>query len=465
MKMRDFAEIVKKSQIAGNNMKRIIYQLLQALGAKEACGESAMGRSDRISNQSPSDSTIQTWLSGNGSKPGVSRYFPNLKVENEERAHDYLRKTPNENQWRKLRDLFKEWHNDNQNDEEEFYINTETDDFITFSTSFWRQFVSFFDSLRMWDDAEELYPETESSRKKTKDNIVNKMVGVFKESFMQYRVYEFIPKEINIIFDSLYIYGNVSTCDSKQKFKKVYFKWFPNHEHFVFCEAIHRKCHWKLKIPGECLFFKFDESFDYDMMPTNTWMKVKIKCASADPNVSEDAQYDDGTLSWEESQGEIIFINIDFPVDEEKPIIKDCYLFIDEMLGLDSSIEKFIMVITEKILNKYEGVASDCESGPLYNDIKQYARLLKKFKKNLTKFRNLQKEKSEYLSNQSFRKTFEMYSAFSNFEALPKPTFPFSEAYLDPDEADRVILRLRHCHENLVELYTEIFSHEENNTV
>lgn len=461
MKMKDFAEIVKKSHLAGNNKKKIIYLLLQALGAKDACGESARGRSDQ--EQSPSDSTIQKWLSDSSNKPGVSRYFPSLKVENEnkESAQKFLRRTSKEDQWKELRDLFKKWREENP-DDEEFCVKTETDDFDAFSTSFWWQFTKFFDSLDLWDGAKD---DAEDSRIKTHDSIIDEMIGIFKESFMQYRVYEFIPKEINNIFDSLHVYGNVSACDSKQKFKKMYCKWFPNYEHFVFCEAIYRNCRWELRIPGECIFLKFDESFDYDMTPTNTWITGRIKYAFASPDLLEGAQVDDETDLWKECQGKIIIVAIDLSVDEENPFIEDCYVLIDGMLEQGFAVDEFIAVINEKILKKYGDVLSDYDSRRLYNDIKQYRKLLKRFKKNLDKFRNLQKKKSEYLSDQAFIKTFGMYSSFSDFEASPKPAFPFSEVYLDPDEADKVISCLRRCHENLIELYAVIFSYEENHTV
>ena len=35
------------------------------------------------------------------------------------------------------------------------------------------------------------------------------MVDVFKERYIQYRVYDFLPKEINSIMDSLYIYRGI----------------------------------------------------------------------------------------------------------------------------------------------------------------------------------------------------------------------------------------------------------------
>lgn len=464
MRMNDFAEIVKKSGIAGKNKKKIIYQLLQVLGAKKACGESAIGRSDQISDQSPSDSTIQVWLSGK-ENPGVSRYFPSLKIENEKSAHEFLCKTPKEGQWRDLKELFKEWHNNNQNEDVNFCINTETDDFIIFSTSFWRQFVSFFDSLRMWDDVDKLNPETESNQKEIKGSIANEMIGIFKESFMEYRVYEFIPKEINDIIDSLYIYGNIPTCDSEQKFKKMFCKWVPNNDNFVFGEVGDRNGFYELKIQEECILLKFDESFDYDMMPTNTWLVGRLKYVSVSLDFLEDTQFEDATLLWKERECEIIIVDIDFPIDESAPIIEDYYMFIDEMLALAPLIDKFISAINEKILKKYENVASDYTSKLLYNDIKQYRKMLKKFKKNLVEFRNLQKEKSGYLNDQAIIKTFEMYSSFSDFEASPKPTYPFSECYLDQSEADGVISCLRHYHESLIELYAGIFSYEKDYAV
>lgn len=88
MTMKEFAKIIQQSKIAGNNKKKIIYKLLQALGAKDAVSDASMAGEWKESNQSPSDSTIQKWLD-NRCAPSTKSYFPNLKVENEENAYDF----------------------------------------------------------------------------------------------------------------------------------------------------------------------------------------------------------------------------------------------------------------------------------------------------------------------------------------------------------------------------------------
>lgn len=61
----------------------------------------------------------------------------------------------------------------------------------------------------MWDEAEEWHLEKESNQNIIKDKIAIEMVDVFKERYIQYRVYDFLPKEINSIMDSLYIYRGI----------------------------------------------------------------------------------------------------------------------------------------------------------------------------------------------------------------------------------------------------------------
>lgn len=476
MTMKEFAKIIKKSHIAGNNLKIIIRQLLQALGAKDANGESAQGLSGQ--SQSPSDSTIQNWLSGGKSKPGVSRYFPNLKIENEERAHDFFRGTTNENQWKELRDLFKKWHN-TEGVGKKFYIDTETDDFIKFSTNFWRQFASFFDSLKMWDGAEQQYSELKEKQKNVKNNIANKIRVIFKENFMQYKIYEFIPKEIKDVIDSLGIYREFlderarssaqdaadPDCDIIQGPNRMYCKWFFNNDCFVFCVVARHKAFWELETPEGYVIIKCNEDITYDMT-SDTCVLGGFKYAIAESCIFKDEQFDDEAFLWKEYQGDIIIFDIDPPIDVEEtdPIIEDCYVLIDEMLTHDRFIDDFTTDISEKIIEKYKGFTFDNNTGLIYNNIKQYIKSLLEFKKYLTQFRNLKKEKSQYLSNQSFKKAFDKYSSFPGYEVTPKPIFPFSECYLDPDEADKVQSELYRRHKNLIDLYAEIIEYEGNNT-
>lgn len=464
MKLNDFVEIIKKSHIAGNNKKKIVYLLFQAAGAK--------GGSYHTSSQSPSESTIQNWLSEKGGKPGVSRYFPELRIEDEEGARNFLREIPPKYQWKELRDLFKEWHDSSQNVDKDFYIDTETDDFDTFNISFWKQFITYFDSLNLWEGAEVQQSETTGNQKKFKDDLANRMTEAFKENYMRYRVYEFIPKEISNVINSLNIYyeilnaqsqlpvqdGAISECSVTRKTEKMYCKCFPNYECFVFCEVACLKTFWELETAKEYMTIKCNEDFTYDMITANTWVSAGFKYAVAKSSVFQDKRFDDEGFPWQECQGKIIIVDIDrsIDVDETHPIIEDCYVLIDEMLTQVCLMDEFTTAIGEKIVKKYEDLVFDNNTRVLYNNIKQYIETLSKFKEYLAKFRNLEKEKSLYLSDQTLKKTFSIYSSFSNFEVEPKPEFPFSECYLEPDEADKVQAELRHCHKNLIDLYAEI---------
>lgn len=515
MKMKEFVEIVKESKIAGDNQVDIVYKLLDALGAKPAISEVTMYASDKSSYKSPVKSTVQKWLSSS-CKPRVVSYFPNLKIENGERAHELLRSTPQKNQWIELKNLFKAWHDNGQNSDKTFYINTETDDFNTFSTSFWRQFVSFFDSLKMWDGADELYQ---------KSSIEDEMRNVIKEKYMQYRVYEFVPKELKNVIDSLHIYhdiwnenaklkmheSSVSTCDAVQKSKKMYCKWFSDYDNFLFYEVAKSNGFWKLQTSGECVLIKFPENFDYDMIPPNTWMTGSVKYTVVG-SVPENEQLNEEELSWKECLCDIIIIDISSKkeksvnegifakarllVDEktsvtegitikatavvkknapakegvsvckdistiEEPLIEDCYVFIDGMLALNSSIEEFMEVINEEVIMKYKGQTFDDGTRQLYNGIMQYRKSLKKFKKYLIKFRNLKKEKSQYFSDLALMEAFGDYLLFSDFDASPKPCAPFSECYLSPEEARKVVSGLYRHHQSLIETYVEIINQKE----
>lgn len=472
MKLKEFVEIIKKSHIAGNNKRKIIYQLLQAAGAE--------GVSYRTSCQSPSESTIQNWLSEKGGKPGVSRYFPALKIKDEKGARDFLWKTPRKNQWIELRDLFKEWHNNSQNVDKDFYIDTETDDFDTFNISFWKQFITYFDSLHLWEGAEEPQPKTGDGRENSKSDLIDKMTAVFKENFMRYRVYEFIPKEISNVINSLNIYyeilnaqtqftvqdGIVSEGDIIRGAKKMYCKLILDYKCFVFDIVACLDTFWELELPKECMIIKCNGDFTYDMFPTNKWVPVGFKCVVNKSSVFQDERFEDEEFSWKECQGEIIIVDIDLTIDVEEthPIIEDWYLLIDGMLAQKHEIDEFITAISEKIVKKYEGLIFDNNIRLLYNDIKQYIETLSEFKEYLNKFRNLEKEKDSYLSDQALKKAWGIYSSFSDFEAAPKPEFPFSECYLDPDEADKVRSELCHCHKNLLDLYAEIINYKENYT-
>lgn len=185
--------------------------------------------------------------------------------------------------------MFKEWHEKNQNDEGFFCINTETDDFKTFSTSFWRQFAYFFKSLKMWDGANDEYPQTEIIAKNANDSIACEMISTFKDIFSQYKIYEFIPKDINAVIDSLHIYseilnGNTQLMEndnlntdhiSTQQCKKMYCKWFPDYMYFMFCAGENHEHHehfWKLKTNEEYGLLRFNENSEYNALPTNTWL-------------------------------------------------------------------------------------------------------------------------------------------------------------------------------------------------
>ena len=122
-----------------------------------------------------------------------------------------------------------------------------------------------------------------------------------------------------------------------------------------------------------------------------------------------------------------------------------------------------MVTIDEKILKKYKGIAfNDIKVGILYNEIEQYGESLRKYKECLNKFKNLQKEKSEYIDAQKFIKSFEAYPFLSDYEAPPKPPYPFSEAYKHPEEESEVKSELYHIHGRLRELYAGIFSYKES---
>lgn len=479
MDMNEFAEVIKKSGILGKNKKKIIYQLLQALGAKDAVSQPSKEVSGGTSERSPSDSTIQKWLSNKNNKPRCISYFPQLKVEKAGKSvHKFLREYLEGDRWIQLRDLFKEWHNNHQNADAEFYINIETDDFITFSTSFWKQFVSFFESLRLWDDEEEPHPETVENPGKFKGCISDEILDVFKEKFAQYKIYEFIPKDIEMITQSLSIYRQIlnedikltayvnaaSECDDTQKFKRMYCKCSLDYKYFLFYAAAQHNVFWEMKMPEGCVLLKFPRSFDYNITPANTGNTEIFKYAFVNPKIPINAQIDDSTLQWKECQGKIIIAEVDIPADGDFSIIEDFHVLIDEMLLQDSLVEQFTTDIDEKIIEKYESITFDDNSRLIYA-IKQYKKILKKFKEYLIRFKNLQKEKDEYLNCQALIKQFGIYTSFSDFESPPKPSFPFSECYLHPEEACEVKSKLYHCHKSLMELYAEIFSYGENHVI
>ena len=131
MTMKEFAEVIKKSRIVGNNTVKIIQELFKAAGAEEAV--SGWSKTSSLS-PSPTESTVKKWF--NGSRPGVSRYFPTLRIENKERAHGFLLKTPKKDQWKELRELFREWRNDHKSTDEDFCINTETEILLHFRQVF-----------------------------------------------------------------------------------------------------------------------------------------------------------------------------------------------------------------------------------------------------------------------------------------------------------------------------------------
>lgn len=477
MTLKEFAQIIKKSGIGGANLKKIIYQLFQAIGAKGAINEPAAMTLG--SDQSPSSSTIQNWLGGKMGNPRVSSYFPNLKIENEKGARDFLLNTPQQDQWKNLQALFKEWHDKQQTPDKEFCINIDTDDFDTFYISFWRQFVFYFKPLRLWDGAEEHLSETKDSCENSKRELTNRMINVFRECFICYRVFEFIPKEIKDVIDSLGIYREIlderarpsaqdaagPDCDIIQGPNKMYCKWFFNNDCFVFCVVARHKAFWELETPEGYVIIKCNEGFTYDMI-SDTWVLGGFKYVIAESGIFQNEQFADEAFLWKEYQGNIIIFGIDPPIDVEEtdPIIEDCYVLIDEMLTHDRFIDDFTTDISEKIIEKYKGLTFDNNTGLLYNNIKQYIKSLLEFKKYLTQFRNLKKEKSQYLSNQSFKKAFDKYSSFPSYEVTPKPIFPFSECYLDPDEADKVQSELCRQHKNLIDLYAEIIRYEGNCT-
>ena len=157
----------------------------------------------------------------------------------------------------------------------------------------------------------------------------------------------------------------------------MYCKWSPDFDYFVFNACIHRGDYWEFKFSGESILFKFDKGFDYESVPTNTWMKKRFKYAFVDSNSIEASQLNDEALSWKECQGEVIIANIDHPIDYDSsdatdyPIIKDCYELIDGMLVLESMIDEFMIAVNEKIIKKYEGITLDDKSRMLYNAVKQ----------------------------------------------------------------------------------------------
>lgn len=471
--MKEFAEIIKKSHVKGNNKKKIIYFLLQAAGAKGVVYET--------SDKSPSESTIQNWLSEKGGKPGVSRYFPDFKIEDEKGASDFLRKTPKKDQWIELRDLFKEWRNNNQNVDKDFYIDTETDDFDTFNISFWKQFIFYFDSLHLWEGAEEQQLEIEDNRENVKSDLANKMKEVFKKNFMQYRVYEFIPKEISDVINSLDVYyeilnaqteliakgGSISEYGLIREYEKMYCKWVANYDCFVFCAVACHKAFWELKTPEGYVIIKCNEDFTSDRVLINEWISSDFKYAVAKSSMFQDEQFDEEEFIWKEGQGKIIIVDISqlSVVEGTRFIIEDCYDLFDEMLKQDHLIDEFTTVISEKIIKKYEGLTFDNNLRLLYNDIGQYIKSLSDFKEYLMKFRDLKKEKSQYFSDQAFIEAFGMYSSLSDFEVSPKPIYPLSECYLNLDEARKVQSELCRCHKNLIELYAEIINYEGNCTI
>lgn len=453
MNMDEFAEVVKKSNIAGNNKVEIIRELLKLVGKD-------------VTSDSPSKSTIQKWLSG--SKPRVKSYFPDLKMGNREKAHNFFKNHATADQWIKLRGLFEEWHNNNKTDKN-FYINTETDDLITFSTSFWRQFASFFCSLVLWDDEEE--------EKESQIGIGNKMITIFKENFSKYEIYNFVPERIEDIISSLGIYrtildetnelqeqekqpeeGRNSELSTMQKLKKMYCKCLPGNNCFTFYAVDNYESVFKLRTEEKCILLRFGEEFNFDELPTNVWLHGRLQYNKDSQNILG-KPFDERKLSWRECQGQIIIIETDF--DRDDPIIKDCYTFIDEMLELDSLVDEFTTIIDEKIVKKFENFNFDNILRLLYNNIKQYIESLKMFKEYLTKFRGLEKEKSDYCSAREFAEQFGIYLNFDD-TVPPKPEYPFSECYLNPSEAGAVKLKLCHYHDYLIELYAEILRCEKD---
>ena len=456
MNMDDFAEIITKSNIAGKNKVEIILKLFENVE----------------DSSSPAKPTIQKWFSdskkGKNNKPKASRYFSDSKIKNEKKAHDFFKGDVNKDQWMELRDLFAKWRNNNQNTDKDFYINTETTDFITFSTSFWRQFASFFESLKMWDAGEE---------KAFQISIVNKMISTFKDTFRQYEVYRFVPEDIEHIIGSLGIYrmlldenneqkskegqseeGEDSGCSSMLTLKKMYCKHFPNYNCFTFYAFDNYESVFKLKTEGKCILLRFAEQSNFDEMPTNEWMLKRLQYASVRPSILKEP-FDEKKFFWRERQGEIIIVEI--ALDKDDPAVKDCYMFINEMLELDSSIDKFTTVIDEKIVKKFENLNFDNNLRMLYNNIKRYIETLKIFKEYLKKFKNLKKEKSDYFDRRELMESFSNFSCF-NVSDFPKPKYPFSELYLDQEEANTVISELRYYHKSLMELYAEISSYEED---
>ena len=352
----------------------------------------------------------------------------------------------------------------------------------------------------MWDD----------QKHGSKDEIMK----IFKEKYILYEVYKFIPKDIKNVIESLKIYhemldenaklvmqeDSTSDCETAHNPMKMYCKWYPGHDNFIFCAVVRCNGFWRLQIPEEHILLKSPESFEHDMRKTDTWINKSIEYAIVNID-TEGEQFNGEELPWKKCQGDIIVIERDIPTktkgsanksipaktialinenaiadqdtsasedipdDEDYPIIEDCYELIDGMLELDSSIDEFVAIIEEKIIIKYEGVNFDDNLRQLYNDIKLYRNLLKEFKNCLIKYRNLEKVKSEYLSDQAFIKQFGMYSAFSDHEPVPKPHYSSSELYLDPEEAHKVKSELDHYHQNLIELYTEIIGWEGDHTV
>lgn len=468
MDMDEFAKVIKESKIAENRKVKIIYQLLQAAGSKSVGIEK--------SKQSPADGTIQRWLSKKGNKPKGSTYFYNSQIEDQEKAHKFLRETVSKDQWINLKVLFKQHHDINPSDEE-FYIDTETEDFIKFSTSFWRQFASFFVALRMWDSSEEQSSEMNIEPINPSNDIANEMISIFKKKFEQYKVYEFIPKNIEDVINSLDIYYEILDEGTKRitsqdgdfdsdiayTFIKVYCKLSPNFDSFVFSVVAFHDGILELKSSEGLIILKTSQNCDYNKMPTNTWLSGKFKYAFASQDIFK-GQFDDETLVWKDAQGEVILLDVTTHIDRNKPVIEDCYLLIDKMLDMNTLIYEFVMNLEERIIETYEGIDFDNTSRLVYNNIKLYRKSLKAFENCLTKFRELEKEKSKYFRDQSLIQQFGIYAGFDNFESASKPQYPFADCYLNPTMARDIETNLRFYHKRLIELYDEILSKEEKYT-
>lgn len=467
MTMRDFAEIMKKSAIVGKNKVKIIRELLKAIGAEGAISPASEGVNKKDSASSPSDSTIQKWLSEPDSKPGVPRYFPNLKIEDTTRVYNFLTINGNNSKWRELRDLFKDWYDKNSDKCENFCVDIETDDARIFTVSFWKQFVSFFDSLRMWDGAEKYYKEIECEEKNVIDSVADKIIRVFEENFQNYNVYRFIPKNIEEVIDSLHIYskmlaehaelmkhkGDVPDSHAEYTSQRFYCKWYPNHDCFEFNRITRCNTFWELKTSEK--YIRLDLDDDFVCIISSGDILIDVKYDFVMPDIPKE-QSDEEKITWKQCQIAIIIAEINIKQDEDYSVFYDFSALIDGMLELNFSIDTFMAVIQEKILGKYDNMALDDVTMLLYNNIKQYRNSLECFKECLKKFRNLPKEKSEYLANKALKECFSMYGAFDDFDTILKPEPLFSELYLNEREADEVKANLRRHHGSLIELYSEI---------